>query len=146
MTVRSLWSVLPVMKIIIEWLQLRMWNYFKEVDYDVDTHTLNLFCCIEHYKDATGDGVRHNSYSDLCEQKFVACDIVQQIITLLFVKMYEMKWTRYADHKNENQYVVTRMLFLLSSFRWYAKQELTCFFFNLHSGGWNQGPLDTAAT
>jgi hypothetical protein len=22
----------------------------------------------------------------------------------------------------------------------------TCFFFNLHSGGWNQGPLDTAAT
>jgi hypothetical protein len=25
--------------------------------------------------------------------------------------------------------------------------ESTClFFFNLHSGGWNQGPLDTAAT
>jgi hypothetical protein len=24
--------------------------------------------------------------------------------------------------------------------------DLFYFFFNLHSGGWNQGPLDTAAT
>jgi hypothetical protein len=24
--------------------------------------------------------------------------------------------------------------------------KVTDFFFNLHSGGWNQGPLDTAAT
>jgi hypothetical protein len=26
------------------------------------------------------------------------------------------------------------------------QSSLFLFFFNLHSGGWNQGPLDTAAT
>lgn len=62
-------------------------NYFNSVDYDVDTHILNLLCCTEHCKDAT---VRHNSYCDLCEQKFVAYNVVQRNNNSFFVKMYEM--------------------------------------------------------
>jgi hypothetical protein len=66
--------------------------------------------------------------------------------TKVSFKRYSVRISPWTGNFDSYIAAILHLNILLHSYTLYSVFNVKFFFLNLHSGGWNEGPLDTAAT